>query len=880
MRAVRVFFSRLSGSFASERRERELAEELRNHLQMQIEDNLRTGMTPEQARREALLKSGGLEPAKEAYRDRRGHPVLETVRRDLIYGWRQMRRNPSFTAVVVLTLALGIGANTAIFSVANAFLLRPLPFEKDEELVSLYESNKDQPQFSVSGTKYLDWRKKNEVFQDLGAIQALELNLTGNGEPIPITALSVTPSYLRLLGVWPRFGRLFAENEDQPGNDRIVLLGDQLWRARFGGRADVVGQSVWLNGGRYSVVGVLPPGMAFLEGPDLAFVPLSLAKLREDRGHWHSFDVIARLKPGVSIAQSQAAMSVIARQHEKVYEPGWSIVVKSLRQDLLGGWPDWRTILLLQGAVLLVLLIACANTANLLLARSASRTREIAIRLALGGSRLLVMRQLLIESVLLASLGGAVGVALAAAAIPLVNIWMRGQGITLWSEIRLDAPVLGFSLGLSLITGIVFGLAPATKATKADLDTLLRGASRAASGSRGHRWTLEVLAATQIGLALALLIGAGLVVRNLVQLRGSDPGFRPANVLAMRVTLSDSKYKSNGQRSRFLDAALEHVRATPGVRHSAVIHTLPMAGGFSLTFDIEGKRTYTDADNHGAQVRRISADYFRTMGVTILQGRALEQHDKQGAESVAIVNECLARRYFPRGDALGAHLDISDGMRNPRTVVGVVKDEKVFGLTGDVVPMLYVPYDQGQWGTGSTFYFLIQAGANPLALVKPVQRAIREIDPEMAFANVRPMEWFVDSSILSERTTGFLMGAFSLTALLMAALGIYGVIACTISQRRQEIGIRMALGAQTGDVLRWIVGRGMVITVIGLSAGLAVALVFTRFLKSLLHGIGPADPWTFAALTVVLAAVALIACWMPARRATKVDPAVELRAGT
>lgn len=880
MKVIRAFFARLSGSFARARRELELGEEFESHLQMQIEDNLRVGMTPEQARREALLKSGGLEPAREACRDLRGYPVLETTKRDLVYAWRQMRRNPGFAAVVVLTLALGIGANAAIFSVVNAFVLRPLPFEKDEELVSLYECNKDTPQFQVSGTKYLDWREKNDVFAEIGAIQAVELNLTGNGEPVPITALSATPSYLRLLHVRPRIGRLFAENEDQSGYDRIVLLGDQLWRNRFGGRTDVLGQSVRLNGRPYSIVGVLPPGTAFLEGPDLAFIPLSLAKLREDRGHWHSFDALARLKPSVSIMQAQAAMSVIARQHEKVYERGWGIVVKSLRKDLLEGWPEGRTILLLQAAVLLVLLIACANTANLLLARSVSRSKEIAVRLAVGGSRFRVVRQLLIESVLLASLGGVLGVWLAAAAVPLVNAWARQQGIILWSEIRLDGAVLGFSVGLSLITGVVFGLAPALKTAKVDLQTLLRGVSSATSGTRGRRWTLEVLAVAQIGLALPLLIGAGLVVRNLVQLRSSDFGFHPADVLAMRVTLPDSKYKSDGERSRFFDAALDRVQAVPGVRHAAAIHTLPMEGGFSLTFDITGKRTYTDADNHVAQVRRISSDYFRTMGVAIMQGRAFERYDQQGTESVAVVNECLARRFFPNGDAIGAHIDISDGMRNPRAVVGVTKDEKVFGLTGEVVPMLYVPYGQGQWGAGTTFYFLIQAGADPLPLVKPVQNAIRDIDPDMAFANVRPMEWFVSNSILSERTTSFLMGSFSLTALLLAVLGIYGAMVTTVSQRTQEIGIRMALGAQIGDVLRYVVGRGLMLTVLGLGVGLAAAFVLTRFLKSLLHGVSPTDPWTFVVLTVLLAAVALAACWLPARRATKVDPAVELRAGT
>ena len=878
MRVTRAFLSRLNGSLRTQHLERELAEEFESHLAMQIADNLRAGMSPEQARREALLKSGGLEASKESCRDRRGLPLVETLLRDFAYALRQVRRGPGFAAVVVLTLALGIGANTAIFSTVNAFLLRPLPFEKEGELVSLYESSRDNPEFAVSGTKYLDWRATNGVFREMGAVQSAEFNLIGHGEPAPITALLVTPSYLRLLGVRPRLGRLFAEDEQQPGKDQIALLGYQLWKAQFGGRADVVGQSIRLNGRPYSIVGVLPPGMAFLEGGDVAFVPLSLAKLREDRGHWHSFQAIARLRPGVSIARSQAAMSAIARRHEKVYEPGWGIEVKSLRSDLLGGWPDRRTILLLQGAVLLVLSIACANAANLLLARSVSRRKEIAVRLALGGSRFLVIRQLLIESVLLASLGGASGVILAAAAIPAVNAWVQRQGITLWSDIRLDAPVLGFSLVLSLFTGLVFGLVPAIETTKSDLHTLLKDASRTATGVRGHRRTLvDALAVAQIGLALVLLIGAGLVVRTLVQLRGSSPGFRAANVLAMRVTLPDSGYKTNRERSHFFDAALDRVQAVPGVRHAAVIHTLPMEGGFSLTFDIEGRRTYTREDNHDAQARRISSDYFQTMGTPMVRGRAFQASDRSGTEPVVIVNECLSRRYFPAGDAIGAHLDISDGMANPRLVVGVSKDEKIFGLTGDVVPMVYVPYDQGQWGAGTTFYFLIQAASNPLALARPVQNSIREIDPDMAFANVRPMEWFVSSSILSERIAGFMMASFSVTALLLAALGIYGVMANAVSQRRREIGLRMALGAQTDDVLRLIVGRGLRLTVVGLSTGLVAAFVFTRFLKSFLYGISPTDPRTFAALTLFLAAVAMLASWLPARRAAKVDPMVALR---
>jgi putative ABC transport system permease protein len=877
MRAVRAFLSRLSGSFAGPRRDRDLAEELDSHLQMQIEHNLATGMGAEEAGHNALLESGGLELSKEACRDRRGLPLLDTPMRDLAYNWREVRRTPGFSVVVVLTLALGIGANTVIFGIVNAFLLRPLPFEKEDELVSIYECTKDLPEFAVSGTKYLDWRARNTVFQDVGALQAGSAALTGHGEPAPVTVLMVTPSYLRLLGVRPTLGRLFADDADLPGRDQVVLLGNRLWKSQFGGREDVVGQPVRLNGRAYSIAGVLPQALAYLDGSDTAFVPLAVTTLQADRGHWHSVQAIARLKPGVSVVQGQAAMSVIARQHERLYEPGWGVVVKSLRRDLLGGWPDPQTILLLQGAVLLVLLVACANTASLLLARSVSRRREIAIRLAMGGSRFRIIRQLLVESVLLSSLGGAAGVMLAAFGLRTLEAWIQTQRIALWSEVRLDAAVLGFSVALSLVTGIVFGLVPAAKATREDPATLMKGAGRSSTAPGRHRRTLDALAVAQIGLALVLLIGAGLVVRSLIQIHGRDPGFQSANVLTMRVTLPEPRYSDNGECSRFFDAALERIRAVPSVRSASVIHTLPMEGGFELTFAIDGRRTSAAGRNHGVQVRRVSPEYFRTMGVPVLQGRALRASDRAGAESVVIVNECLARRYFRDTDAVGAHISISDGMVNPRTIVGIVRDERVMGITGESVPMLYVPYDQGQWQTGKTFHFLVRTFGEPLGLSRPVQDAVRRIDPDIAFANVRPMEWFVSGSILPERIAGFMLGSFSAAALLVAVLGIYGVMANGVSQRRREIAIRIALGARARNIIGGIMSRGLMLTVAGLSIGLAATSLLTRVLRAFLHGVSPTDPLTFVAVTAFLALVAMAACWLPAHRAASVDPAIALR---
>ena len=880
MRPIKTLWQRLLTLWQRPALKHSIDEELRFHIDQQTAQNLAAGMAPEEAAREARKGFGNLRSIREECRDARGASFGGATLQDVRFGLRLFAKSPGFTATAVLILALGIGANTAIFSVLNAFMLRPLPFEKEKELVAVYENNpsKGLAQFAVSGTRYLDWRQQNDVFQEIGAIRTVELNLTGQGEPTPITALEATPSYLRALRVQPLLGRVFAMDEDQAGKTQVLLLGHRLWKGRFGGRADIVGQIVRLNDNSYTIVGVLPGGQAFLEGDDVAFVPLSLEKLKEDRGHWCSFEVLARLKPGVSVSQSQAAMSAIARRLEKTYQPGWGVVIKSLREDLLGGWPNRQTILLLQGAVLLVLLIACANTANLLLARSASREREFAVRLAMGGSRFRVIRQLLVESVLLASLGGAAGVVLGAAGIAALNAWFQAQAITLWSEIRLDRVALGFSLLLSLITGVLFGLVPALRTVKADIQSALKSASRAATGSVAHRRTLDALAVAEIGLALVLLIGAGLFGRNLLLLRGTSPGFDPENVLTMRVTLPQTRYVRDEQRSQFFDAALERVAALPSVQHAAVINTLPMGGTSSLDFNVEGRHSDApDGSQYDAQVRRISADYFRAMGGSLTQGRCFGFSDRKGTESVVVVNECLAQRCFPAGNVLGARLSIGDGMVNPRTIVGVVKDERVFGLTGDIVPILYVPYDQGQWGSGTTFHFLIRTGSDPLVVAKAAQTAIREIDPQITFASVQLMDRVVSGSLFSERVGSFLLGTFSLTALLLAALGIYGVMANAVSQRTNEIGIRMALGAQTDDVLQLVMGRGLMLTAMGLGLGLAAALAFTRFLRSFLYGISPTDPWTFAVLTLVLATVALLACWLPARRATKIDPMTALR---
>jgi len=809
---------------------------------------------------------------------------MSTLWQDMRYGLRMLCKSPGFTATAILILAIGIGANTAIFSVVNAFVIRPLPYDKAEELVSIYENepNRGIDRTAVAGPKYLDWRKENTVFQEMGALAVCTQNLIGSGEPMPVVTCQVTPSYLRTFRLRPAFGRLFDDDEDRAGRNQLMILTHSLWTKRFGGRQDVIGQTVRLDGRPYTVVGVLPTGgMTCLDGSELAFVPLAVEKVQDGPGV-HYYQVVARLRPGVSVEQSQAAMTVLAgalRKKNPRYGD-WGVALLSLRKDQLGEWPDWRTIVLLQGAVLAVLLIACANTASLLLSRAASRGKEIAIRLAVGGSRLRVMRQLLCESVLLALLGGALGVVLAAGGIEAANRWLQVQGIQLWTDVRLDSSVLAFSMVLAALTGVFFGFVPAWQTTKADLQTTLKGTSHNATGGVAHRRTLDALTVAEIGLALVLLVCAGLFVRNLLGLRGTDPGFDPAHVLTMKISLTESGYPGDPQRNQFVDSAMDRLQAVPGVRGAAVTDVLPMGGGSSWDFWVEGRARGTPNSWGGAQLRRISADYFRTMGVPLLRGRAFTPTDRQGSESVAIVNETLVRRFFPGADPIGACVGTGDGIASPHVIVGVVKDERVFGLTNKPEPLVYVPTTQGWFKGANTSYALsvvIRTDSDPLSLAKTIQREIRTLDPEMAFADVRPMERLVDGSLLSERLGSFMLGAFSLIALILAALGIYAVCANAVSQRTNEIGIRMALGAQISDVLRLVLGRGMVLTGLGLGLGLAGALAFTRVLKSFLHGISPMDPVTFMVVALFLAAVALLACYVPARRAAKVDPMKALR---
>ncbi|HVS51534.1 MAG TPA: ABC transporter permease [Opitutaceae bacterium] len=804
---------------------------------------------------------------------------------DLRHALRQLAKSPGFTATVVAILALGIGANTAIFSVVHAFALRPLPYDKPEELVVFYENLPKEgiDRFSVAGPKYLAWRKHTTVFQEMGAMAAGTQNLTDAGDAVSVTTCQVTPSCLRVWRLRPQLGRLFADDEDLAGKNQLVILSHQLWQAQFGGRGDIIGQTVRLEGKPHTVVGVLADGgLANWDGGKIALVPLSAEKIQEEPGA-HYYQVFGRLKPGITLAQGRAEMTALAkrlRQENRAFGD-WGAVVFSLHEDELGEWPGWQTLALLQGAVLAVLLIACANTANLLLARAAGRKREIAIRLALGGSRWRVIWQLLFESVLLALLGGAAGVLLAVWSIDAANAWLAGQNITLWTGVRMEYPVLIFSVALSVVTGIAFGLVPAWQTAKVDLQHALKGANANATGGVAHRRTLDVLVVAEIAVALMLLIGAGLFLRSLGQLRGRSAGFDPTNVLAVNVSLTEPRYPGDVPRNQFVTSALERLQALPGVRAAATADLLPMGGGASWDLWVEGRKRGAPNSWGSVQMRRISPDYFRTLGVGLLHGRAFTAADRRGSEPVAIVNESLARKFFPNENALGARIGTGDGIASPHLIVGVVPDERMFGLTSNPEPVIYVPSAQGWFKGVQSSYplsFAIRTERDPLLLAKTIQAEIRRLDPEMAFADVRTLESWMQGSLLSQRLSSFMLGTFSLTALLLAALGIYGVMANAVNQRTNEIGVRLALGAGARDILRLIVGRGLWLTAIGAGIGLAGALGLTRLLASLLYDVSATDPWVFAGVTLLLAGVAFLACWLPARRATRISPVEALRA--
>ncbi len=805
---------------------------------------------------------------------------MHTLWQDIRFAVRMLLKNWSVTAIIVVVLALGIGANTAIFSVVNAALLQPLPYADPDKLVRLSEDSPNVPQMSISYPNFLDWREQNKIFSGIAALQFRSLNLTGTGEPERLAGRAVSAELFDVLGVKPALGRSFATAEDQPGANPVCMISYGLWQRRFGSDPTLVNKQINLSGASYTVIGVLPASYAFGTPTDV-FVPIGLrADEMKERGSHPGIYAIARLKPGVTVETARAELiAMAARISEQYGMKGNSATLTPLREVFVG---DIRTtLLILLGAVGFVLAIACANVANLLLARAATRQKEMAIRTALGAGRLRIVRQLLTESILLALLGGIIGVLLAFWGIDLLRS-ASAASLPSTAVIKLDGTVLLFTLFVSLLTGIIFGLVPALAAAKTDLhDTLKEGGRSSTAGGR-RSWLRNTLVVTEVALSLVLLIGAGLLIKSFVRILNTNPGFKSQNLLTMQLALN-AKKDEGGKVLNFFNDLNGRIAGLPGVESAAFANGMPLSQTADTSFAIVGRPKAEPGKQPQTMLYITSPDYLQAMGIRLVKGRFFTAQDTQHSPRVAVIDEAFAHTQFPNDEPLGHYL-AGDGKDNPDAeIVGVVAHVKHFGLDAveRVQPQLYFPFNQAPNDMlpflAPRMNLIIRTTADPLNLTAAVRRQVQGMDPNQPVYNVSTMEQTLDQSLITQRLSMTLLAFLASLALILAAVGIYGVMSYTVTQRSHEIGIRMAIGAQPRDVFKMVIGRGMMLALIGVAFGLVGAFSLTRLMKSMLFAVEPTDPVTFVGIAVLLTGVALVACYVPGRRATKVDPLVALR---
>jgi putative ABC transport system permease protein len=794
---------------------------------------------------------------------------------DFRYALRQLIKAPSFTIVAILTLALGIGACTAIFSVVNTVLLRPLDFPDPDRIVLIRETQLPQfPEFSVAPPNYIDWEKQAKSFEFLAASSVARLNLTGDGEPQQLTAVRATAHYFDVYGVKPILGRLLLPEEDAQGKNHVVVLNYPFWQRVFGGARDVVGRTIQLNGEPYSVVGVAPTDWTANKvdlWTPMAFKPEDVAN--NARGG-HYINVAGRLKPGVTVAQAKSELELIASQLAKQYpdtNKGWGIFMIPMHDNLVR---DVKPVLYtLLGAVGCVLLIACANLANLLLARATARQREISIRAALGAGRGRLIRQLLTESVVLALCGGVAGVILARWGLDAL-LALAPTNLPRVTEIHLDSGVLLFSLALSVVTGLVFGTAPALLAARADVNEALKQGTRGSTegGARGR--LRSALVVIEVTFALVLLGAAGLLARSFMQLANVDPGFNPENATLLRLSLPQRKYAQPEQQTAFANGLLERVKNLPGVKAAGMTHSMPLVSDYVLGFNIEGRPPIDPSDLPNTNYYSVTPDYFRAMGIRLIRGRVFTPQDDAKAPRVAIINETMARQFFPNEDPIGKRINITNGPDTWREIVGIVGDIKQYGVDKATSAQSYEPFAQVPF---SSLNLVVRSTGSPAAMLGSLRPAVYAVDKDQPVGTIRPLEEIMADSIARQRFAMLLLTVFSSVALVIAAVGIYGVMAYNVVQRTGEFGIRMALGAQQRDVLRLVLVQGGKLVGLGLFVGLLATLAASRAMGSMLFHVSAFDPVTLTTITLVLGAVALAACFFPANRATKVNPIEALR---
>jgi putative ABC transport system permease protein len=809
------------------------------------------------------------------------HELLQ----DLRYGFRALRNSPAFTAIAIATLAIGIGANTAIFSFVDGVLLKPLPYREADRIVRVLEKPPGGGRNGISTLNFLDWQKDNTVFEYMAAQSGGSTTLTGNGEPIQLRGARVSPHYFDIFGIQAALGRTFAGDEDQPGKDHVAILSHPLWVTQFGADPNIAGKTVLLDGEPNTVIGVLPAGSAFDRAYNQIWRPLAFQPANMTR-NFHWFGSYAQLKRGVTLEKARAQMDAIGARIAHDYpdsNKGWGVIVERY-SDVLVGDQVRQSLYILLAAVGMVLLIGCANLANLTLARGTAREREIAIRSSLGASRWRLVRQFLTENVLLSSCGGLLGVGVGYATMAGLRAAIPPFTLPREANVTMDGRVLLFALLLSVLTGILFGLAPALHATRTDLASSMKEGGRGASAGGAKQRLRGALVVAEVALAFVLLTGSGLLIRSFFAMQNVDPGFDPANAITAGLPVPEKRFPDPDQLNGYLRLIEGNIAALPGVRGVALTSALPMEGwGYGMPFQIADRPLVDRANRQACFFKMVSPSYFGVLGMRLRQGRALNDHDAKGSAPVAVINATMVRKYFPNEQPLGKRILIQEivpgktqlGPEIAWEVVGVVADEMVGSLDdkGDN-PGLYVTNEQ------SPVYdqaLVIRTASAPSSLQRAVTKAVHEIDKDQTLTDVKTLTQIKAESVAPDRLQSLLLTVFAIIAVVLSALGIYGVISYSVVQRTHEIGIRAALGATTGDVLRLILRGGMLLSGLGLLLGFGGALGLTRLLQTLLFGIGPRDPVTIAAVAGILACVAMLACYIPARRASKVDPVVALR---
>lgn len=860
--------------------------EMRLHLEMEVDANIRAGMSPTEAREKAMRSFGNVNRAVDAAYDVKGGGVFETLAQDIRYGVRMLAKHKAFTSIAVITLALGIGANTAIFSVVNELLLRPLPYRDAERIVTVWEVTPEgRHQNTTSRTNFRAWRDQTSNFQHMAAFTDQRLNLTGTGEPEELSVQFTTPEFFRILGVDPILGRTFLPEDDKGGQSAVAVLSYGLWQRRFGGQASLVGETINLSGEKYTVIGVMPPNFQFhikqrsgtgRPAELWSILPMPVGGTANQRGRF--LGTVARLKDGVTVDQAAAEMRTIhARLSDEApqYNKNYTAEVLPLREQFFGNVR--RPLYLMLGAVGFVLLIACANVANLLLSLATSREKEIALRAALGARRMRIVRQLLTESLLLALLGSVLGLGFAWLGIKAL-VAISPRDLVSLQTVGLNVTVLAWTLGVSMLTGIVFGLAPALHISRLNLNDSLKDGGKSESGqASGSRRLRNALVVSEIALAVVLLASAGLLIRSFVRLQQVDRGFTTDNVLTMVIRLPEAGYREDPQLVQFFSSTLERVRQLPTVRSAGMVNFLPLYGGLGSNtgFKILGQPEPPPGQGPSTDVRVADSGYFGTLGIPLLRGRNFSDSEQREAKHVILINEALARRYFPNQDPIGQHLDVAMFEKpTPAEIIGIAGNVRYDSLVDEAPPAVYFPHPDLAY---PFMTLVVRTDGDPTAIAPAIQREIRGLDPNQPVSDLRTMDQVMSEWVARSRFNTMLLGLFAGLATLLSAVGIFGVMNYSVALRTRELGLRLAVGAQPRQVLLLVLRQGLGLTIVGVVLGLAAAFALTRLLSGLLFGVAAVDVTTFASISVLLVIVSLLACYLPARRAMRIDPLSALR---